>query len=289
MALLENIRERQWGGLLSALPFAAPYQVNVSDFSLCSESWLENHVEDIGHSGHEVISLPGSFQSYIHDSMMLYMKAEHVSLTALRSFTEGRSTWSLVDVHHASLLHAKVIAAFFGLHVSSFRRKSYLIDYFPHVGSKDHRKKFAKEYATFVDPVRILKWSSDQVQQKDIWSILSRVISVCGFPDSRNSRMQFLREQKLGNHSPERNRIIYELAHWTFIDDLILPSSNLAFSRELRSNLDAEEDYFGDIAIFEGLRGISRSMAFDLCSKFFISDIRFGNIQGFPDACFRCD
>ncbi len=133
-----------------------------------------------------------------------------------------------------------------------------------------------------------MKWASDHVEQKDIWKILTRIISVCGFPDSRNSTMQRLKDRKLGTHSPERNRILYELAHWTFIDDLVSPSSNLAFKKEMRFNLDAVDDYYGDIAIFEGLREISKSMAFDLCAKFFISDARFGNIQQFPDGCFRC-
>jgi hypothetical protein len=54
------------------------------------------------------------------------------------------------------------------------------------------------------------------------------------------------------------------------------PSSNLKLSRELTSNLDIDDDYFSDILFFEGLRALSRSMAFDVCSKFFISDVSFG-------------
>lgn len=288
MALLNNVRERQWSALLASLPLAPPYQVDVSDASLCAETWLENYVDAIGDAGHEVISLPGGFQSYIHDSMLLYMKAEHVSLVAISAFAEGRSTWSLVDVHHASLLHAKAITAFFGVHITSYRKKSYLVDYFPQYGSKDHRRKFAKDYSDHVDPVRLMKWTSDQVQQKDIWGILTRILTVCAFPDSRNSGLQFLRESKLGTHSPERNRILYELCHWTFIDDLVRPSSSLNFVRELKSNLDASDDYYSDVLIFERLRELARSMAFDLCTKFFISDLRFGDFKEMPDNCFRC-
>jgi hypothetical protein len=288
MALLENVRERRWADLIALLPLAPPYEVDVSDASICSETWIENHLDSLGHAGHAVVSVPGKFQSYIHDCMLMYLKAEHVSQSAFSSFARGRATWSLVDVHHASLLHAKALIGFFGLHITSFRKKSYLIDYFPQQGSKDHQKKFAKEYGGAVDPARILKWTSDQVQQKDVWNILIRILTVCGFPDSRNSTMQFLRECKPGTHSPERNRILYELAHWTFIDDIVYASSNLMLSRELASNLDADDDYFGDIRFFEGLRDISRSMAFDLCSKFFISDVSFGDLRFLPDACFRC-
>lgn len=288
MALIGNVRERQWSNVIGLLPLTPPYSVNVTDHSVSAESWIENYIDDVGHGGHTIISLPGGFQSYIHDSMLQYMKAEHVSMTALNAYSAGRATWSLVDVHHASLLHAKAIAAFFGLHVASFRKKSYIIDYFPQFGSKDHKRRFAKDYADYVEPVRLMKWTSDQVQQKDIWSIFARIAEICSFPDSRNSLLQFLRERKLGAHSPERNRVLYELAHWTFMDDLVQPSSNMNFVRTLKTDLDATDDYYSDVSIFERLRELSRSLAFDLSTKFFISDIRFGDIRSLPDSCFRC-
>ena len=237
MPLTDNIRARTWSAIFSQLPLSQPYQVDVSDESLCSETWMVNYADSIGPSNHEVFSAPAKSQPYVHDSIFLFLKAEHAAREALLSFHSGRGTWALMDAHHASLLYAKTVCAFFGVHILTYRNRSYVIDYFPEVGAETQRRAFRKKYINIADPIRVMRWRSDLIAQRELWEIFLRIVAVCSFNDSRDSNFELLRQQGLGSHKPERNKILYWLGHWTFPDDILYPSMNLEFCRELRGTL----------------------------------------------------
>lgn len=257
MTYLQNIRLRTWNDLLANISVSPPYQIDCEDDTNSAIHWIEQALPLS--NDQRVFSFPEKQLAYICDSIFLFLKARHVGNRVCELFGSGRSTWALVDVHHASLLFAKSICGFFGVHIYSLKGKSYILDYFPEFGSLDHRKGFSREYRAIAEPAR-LSGHRGNFEQKDIWEMMRRVIEVCSYPDERNAYFEFLRNGSLGSHAPIRNKILYDLREWTFFDDLVFASSDLKFRGELFDSFFDARTLPKDVLILYRLQGLAYSM-----------------------------
>lgn len=219
----DKIGQRSPQEVFSIIPNTEPFEFTASAYENSLAESVEDLYGDDLKTGNHLVSLPGRDILFISEALFSVAKFSHVLESARNNVARGAVTWALVDAHHATLLGARAIAAFYGVIVAKVRKRYVLMDFRPELGRVDHKSAFRKESRGISDPVRLLVPQKELIEQKETWALLARIFRISMSEDEQTvTLIDKISKFNLGEHKPKRNELLYNPGFWLWPRDIDL-------------------------------------------------------------------
>lgn len=167
----------------------------------------------------KVFSFLGGTVPAFHDAAAALNRSAYVLRVVGNCLLGGQPTWASVDAYHFSLTAGRGILGFLGIHFVQIKDTHCVLDVFPQ-GTRDQtNRKFNRENGAVNSPARLIfRTRSEVISQREIWTILVRLLNVSELPAEFSADVEKVRELGSG-FGKSRNKIIYDNSSWLFDED----------------------------------------------------------------------